>query len=106
MLITNLQTLITGFHNFINPFEVEVKEGLFCIPSGARAPDEVANDVLNDEAVGKAAFKTFIQKRLVDKIFKFHEPLPRQSLKTSGSLEETKKLKSKYQHNGISLDGC
>ena len=50
----DLQTLITAFHNFINPFEVKVKEDLFCISSGARAPDEVAKDILNDEAVGKA----------------------------------------------------
>ena len=25
----DLQTLITAFHNFVNPFEVEVKEDLF-----------------------------------------------------------------------------
>ena len=62
---TDIQTLITAFHNFINLFEVEVKEDLFCISSGARAQAEVANDILNAGAVGKAAFKTFIQKRLV-----------------------------------------
>ena len=90
----DLQTLITAFHNFINPFDVEVNEDLFCIFSGARARNEVANDILNAEAVGKAAFKTCIQKRLVTKTLKFHEPLPRQSLKTFGSLEKTKKLKS------------
>ena len=44
-------------HNFINPFEVEVNEDLFCISSGARAQAEVAIDILNAEAVGKAAFK-------------------------------------------------
>ena len=32
----DLQTLITAFHNFINTFEVEVNEDLFCISSGAR----------------------------------------------------------------------
>ena len=51
---------INAFHNFINPFEVEVKEYLFCISSGARAPNEVANDILNAKAVGKRVFKTFI----------------------------------------------
>ena len=57
----DLQTLIAAFHNFINPFEVEVKEDMLCISSGARIPGEVANDILNVEAIGKAAFKTFIQ---------------------------------------------
>ena len=76
--------LITAFHNFINPFKVEVKEDLFFISSGARALHEVANDILNTEAVGKAAFKTFIQKRLVVKTLKF--------LKMFGSLEKKKKL--------------
>ena len=90
----NLQTLITAFHNFINPFQVEVKKDLFCISSGARAPDKVANDILNVEAGDKAAFKTFIQKRLVAKTIKLHASLPRQSIKTFGSLEKTKKLKS------------
>ena len=82
-----LQTLITAFHNFINPFEVGINKDLFCISSGARAPDEIANDILNAEAVGKAAFKSFTQKKLVAKTLKFHTP-PRQSL------EKTKKLKS------------
>ena len=61
--------------NFINPFEVEVKEDLFCISSSARAQAEVANDILNVEAAGKAAFKTFIQKRLVTKTLKSHASL-------------------------------
>ena len=56
----DFQTLITTFHTFINPFEVEVKDDLFCISSGARAQDEVANTILNAEAVDKEAFKTFI----------------------------------------------
>ena len=72
----DLPTLITAFHNLINPFEVEVKEDLFCISSGARAQAEVANDILKAEAVGKAAFKTFIQKRLVPQTLKFHASLP------------------------------
>ena len=86
----DLQTLITAFHNFINPFEVEVKEDLFCISSGARVQAEVVNDILTAEAVGKAAFKTFIQKRLVAKTLKFHASLPMLFLKTFGSLEKTK----------------
>ena len=38
-------------------------------------------DILNAEAVGKAPFKIFIQKRLFAKTLKYHAPLPRQSLK-------------------------
>ena len=87
----DIQRLITAFHNLINPFQVEVKENLFYISSGARAPAEAANDILNAEAVGKAAFRTFIQKRLVVQTLKFNAPLPRQSF---GSLEKTRKLKS------------
>ena len=86
----DLQTLITAFHSFIKPLEVEVNEDLFYISSGARAQAEVANDIFNAEAVGEAA--TFIQMRLVVRTLKFHEPLP--SLKMFGSLEKTMKLKS------------
>ena len=67
----DLQTLITAFYNLIYPFEVDVKEDLFCISSGALSQAEVANDILNVEADGKAAFKTFIQKRLVPQTLKF-----------------------------------
>ena len=48
----DLQTLTIAFHNFIDPYEVEVKEDLFSISSGARAQAEVANDILKDETVG------------------------------------------------------
>ena len=48
----DLQTLTIAFHNFIYPFEVEVKEDLFSISSGARTHAEVANDILNVETVG------------------------------------------------------
>ena len=89
-----LQTLKNAFHNFMNLFEVEVMEDQFSIYSGARAQAEVANDILNVEAVVKAAFKTFIQKRLVAKTIRFHASLLRQSLQTFGSLEKTNKLKS------------
>ena len=89
-----LQTLITAFPNFINSFEVEVNEDMFCIYCGARAQAEVANDILYAEAVGKAAFKTFIQKRFFAKTLKLHAYLPRQSLKMFGFLEKTTKLKS------------
>ena len=85
----DLQTLVTAFHNLINPCQVEVKENLFCISSGARA--QVANDILNAEAVGKAAFRTFTQKRLVVQTLKFNAPVPRESF---SSLEKTRKLKS------------
>ena len=90
----DLQTLITAFHNLINPFDFEANEDLFCVSSGARAQAEVANDILNAEAVGNAAFKTFIQQRLVPQTLKFGGSLPRQSLKALGSPEKTKKLKS------------
>ena len=49
---------------------------------------------MNAEAVDKAAFKTFIQKRLVAKTLKFRAPLSNQSLMMFGCLEKTKKLKS------------
>ena len=42
----------TAFHNFIYPFEVEIKEDLFSLSSGARTHAEVANDILNVETVG------------------------------------------------------
>ena len=54
---------------------------------------EVVNDILNAEAVAKQHLKPLSRRGLLTKL-KFHASLPRQSLKTFGSLKKTKKLKS------------
>jgi hypothetical protein len=90
----DLQILMTSFKNFVNPFEVEIKESLFCLSSGAQAPVEVASDLLKAESIGKQAFGRFVQERLIEKSLKFHAPLRRQSLKTWASLEKKKTLHS------------
>ena len=88
----DLRSLLTAFHNYIYPFEVEVKKDLFCTYSGARAQAEVANDILNAKTICKAALQNFIQKILVAKTLKLHASLLRQSLNTFGYPEKTKKL--------------
>ena len=50
--------------SFLNPFEVESKDHLLIVSSGAAASDEVQKDVLRAEQAGKDAKDTFIATRL------------------------------------------
>lgn len=78
--------------NFINPFEIEEKEVLFCLSSGAPAPKEVEEDLLAAETRGTEAHTAFVKDRLVDKTKSFHDPIKRQNLKTFASLAKTVKV--------------
>lgn len=91
-----VQKLCTAFRNFINPFEVEIKDSLFSLSSGAKAPAGVEKDLLQVDEIGKKAFKAFVQERFVDKSVPFHAPIKRNKLKTMKKTEVTKVIKSSY----------
>jgi hypothetical protein len=57
-----------------NPFEMEQKDKLYCISSGASATSEIERDVILVEARGADAKVDFISERL-EKHKKFFDPL-------------------------------
>ncbi|GFN98322.1 hypothetical protein PoB_002482800 [Plakobranchus ocellatus] len=73
------------FTAFLNPFDTE-REHLVCISSGQKVPEDVADDLLKVEDVGKKSFKEFVDTRLKDKTTRFHKPLTKTKLKTFGSV--------------------
>ncbi|GFO21906.1 hypothetical protein PoB_004841100 [Plakobranchus ocellatus] len=81
------------FSAFLNPFDTE-KEHLVCIPSGQKVPEDVADDPLKVEDVGKKSFKEFVDTRLKDKTTRFHKPLTKTKLKTFGSVSKSTQIKS------------
>ena len=82
---------------FINPFEMEQKDKLYCISSGASATSEIERDVILAEASGADAKVDFISERL-EKHEKLFDPIKRLNLKTS---ELAKKTTIKSSQNKI-----
>lgn len=72
--------ILDSFSNFINPFEVDNKDVLFYISSGAPATKDIQDDLLRADEVGQNALSKFIKERLVEKNVSFHSPLSRQDL--------------------------
>ncbi|GFN98858.1 hypothetical protein PoB_002536400 [Plakobranchus ocellatus] len=81
------------FSAFLNPFNTERKH-LGCISSGQKVPEDIADDLLKVEDVGKKSFKEFVDTRLKDKTTRFHKPLTRTKLKTVGSVSKSTQIKS------------
>jgi len=71
------------FSNFINPFELDQKDQLVCLSSGAIIPDSIVDDLFNVDEKGKSCVDQFVQTRLVKNELAFHASLKRQSLKHS-----------------------
>jgi hypothetical protein len=67
-----------------NPLEMEQKDKLYCISSGASATPEIERDVILAEALGADAKVDFISERL-EKHGKFVDPIKRLNLKTLSS---------------------
>jgi hypothetical protein len=65
---------------FINPFEMEQKDKLYCISSGASATSEIECYAILAEAFGADAKVDFISERL-EKHEKFFDPIKRLNLK-------------------------
>ena len=66
--------VVKAINSFINPFEVEDKDVLYCVSSGAAANEGVFQDLLNADELEKRAQNEFITDRLVNKKKSFHAP--------------------------------
>jgi hypothetical protein len=64
--------------------DTECRDALYCLSSGAKAPPAVENELLKVDEIGKAAFKDFIQTRLVEKTVPFLSPLKKKEVENSG----------------------
>lgn len=81
------------FKAFLNPFDTD-REHLVCISSGQKVPEDVANDLLKVEDIGKESFEEFLETRLKNKTTKFHNPLTKSKLKTFASASKSTPIKS------------
>ena len=95
---------ITAILNFINPFEVEDKDTLFCLSSGAPIPPDIAFDLLNANEAGENAYKAFIAERLVNKTKNFNAPIKRLNLKTFSNTVKSSKVKGKTKTRQITAE--
>ena len=87
-----VQDVLKAIDGFVNPFEIERKENLFCLASGAAVNSLIESEVLGAEEAGKTAYENFMQCRIIDKIIDFHEPLTKLKLETFKSKAKCVKL--------------
>ena len=78
---------------FINPFEMEQKDNLYCISFGASVTSEIERDVILTEAFGADAKVDFISERF-EKHEKFFDSIKRLNLKTLSELAKKTTIKS------------
>ena len=97
----NVVKVAEAIVGFINPFEMEQKDKLYCISSGASATSEIERDDILAEAFGADAKVDFISERL-EKHEKFFDPIKRLNLKTLSELTKTKKTTIKSSQNKLS----
>ena len=88
----DIRMVADAISNFVNPFEVENKDLLYCISSGAPAPADVEEGLLSADVNGNKARDEFIENHLVEKTASFFDPVKKQRLKTSASLAKCVKL--------------
>ncbi|MEW8548338.1 MAG: hypothetical protein AB2693_32950, partial [Candidatus Thiodiazotropha sp.] len=81
---------VDAIKSFMNPFDIEDENKLYCLSSGAASPTAIEADVLYAEQVGKEAKEKFIMERLVAKDG-FFDPVKRMRLKTMGDNKKTLK---------------
>ena len=82
---------IEAIKSFIDPFDVEDHQKLYCLSSGVAVDMETAQDVLRAENVGKEMKETFINDRLENKEM-FFEPITKAKLKSMSSRTKSAKL--------------
>ena len=88
----DVRMVVDAISNFLNPFEVENKDVLYCISPGAPALADVEEDLLSADMSGNKARDEFIKDRLVKKTTSFFDPVKKQRLKTFASLAKCVKL--------------
>ena len=77
-----VQRTLTTIRNFTNPFIITDKERLYCLASGAPVPMDAEIDVLQAEAVGKAAKADFIRRLESGEQGSFFDLIHRKKLQT------------------------
>ncbi len=91
-----VQRTLEAIKNFTNPFDINDKDHLYNIASGAPVSPDVEIDVLQADTVGKTAKEAFIRNRFQNGSSEktFFEPIKRQKLKTMEVSNKTVKLTS------------
>ena len=56
--------MMTAIESFMNPFETEDHDKLYCLSSGAAASPEIEADILRATLLGKEGKETVIRDRL------------------------------------------
>ena len=84
--------VMNAIRSFTNPFDVDNKEVLYCLSSGAPAPKDVEEDLLNADLIGQKAYQTFVSDRLVSKETSFNAPIKKQKLKTFSKMAKKVKV--------------
>ena len=84
---------IDAVKSFLNPFDVDDKNGLYVLSSGARVPAEVEKDVMHAITTGKDQKEMFIKERL-EKKTSFSDPIKNLKLKTMAETKKRVKLKT------------
>ena len=88
----DVKKVVDAISNFVNPPEVENKDLLYCISSGAPAPTDVEEDLFLADMSGNKACDEFIEDCLIKKTASFFYPVKKQRLKTFASLAKYVKL--------------
>ena len=88
----DVRNILMAFENFVNPFNVDNKDVLFCISSGSPLAKDAEKHVLEANTIGSQSHSKFVKERLVDKTVSFYNPLPKQKLKTFDEKKKRQKL--------------
>lgn len=96
--------VVKAITNFINPFNVDDNENLYCLSFGAPATKEIEEDLLSVRKRGREAKCTFIKERLVDKAKSFNAPLKRQKLKTFANQAKSAKVVGPTRHKQLTAE--
>ncbi|XP_078353848.1 uncharacterized protein LOC144638526 [Oculina patagonica] len=88
-----VQSILDLMENeWINPFSGEPTE-LISLSTATVAPADVATDLLTAKQVGETAYKHFQDDRVESRKKPFHDPLPKQKLKTFSDMNKPKVAK-------------
>ena len=88
---------------WINPFSGDPTE-LISLSTGTVAPSDIANDLLTTKARGEAAYKNFQDERIELRKKPFHDPLPKQKLKTFSEINKPRVARSTNKETVLKAD--
>ena len=87
-----VQDVLKAIDGFLDHFEIERKENVFCLASYTAVKSLIESDVLRAEEAGKTAYENFMQCRIIDKTIDFHAPSTKLKLETFKSAAKRIKL--------------